>query len=67
MSRGLTISAVIVLVLAAPGCSQWNPNEGIMKAAPGDPAGSASIGTGSVTMLGGVPPEAKAAGIGLGP
>ena len=69
MSRGLTVAGAIALVLTLCACSQFptNTSEGIMKAAPGDPAGSASIGTGSVTMNGGVPIEAKAAGIGLSP
>jgi hypothetical protein len=38
-----------------------------MQAAPGDPAGSANIGTGSVTTNAMIPQEAWSAGIGLGP
>jgi hypothetical protein len=39
----------------------------IMQTAPGDPVGSANIGTGSVTVNSMIPPEAKAAGMGTGP
>jgi hypothetical protein len=40
---------------------------GIMQTDPADPAGSASIGTGSVTSNSMISPEAWSAGIGLGP
>jgi hypothetical protein len=39
----------------------------IMRSVQGDPAGSANIGTGSVTVNSSIPNEAKAAGIGIGP
>ena len=68
MSGRQTMCAVIALAIVMAGCSELERQGGaIMQAAPGDPAGSASIGTGSVTMLGGIPPEAKSAGIGLAP
>jgi hypothetical protein len=58
----------VMLALSAVGCADMqNRDAGIMRAAPGDPAGSANIGTGSVTTNSTIPPEAKAAGIGIGP
>jgi hypothetical protein len=46
---------------------QSRDNGTIMRSVQGDPAGSANIGTGSVTVNSAVPDEAKAAGIGIGP
>ena len=64
MSRILGFALAFLLT----GCSQWTTGgTPIMQTDPADPAGSASIGTGSVTSGGVVPPEAKAAGIGLSP
>ena len=62
-----TIFAIsVLLTFVTAGCAGLG-GAGIMQADPKDPAGSASIGTGSVTSGGEVPYEAKAAGIGLGP
>ena len=62
-----TVFALSILVtLATSGCANWT-GPGIMREDPNDPAGSASIGTGSVTSNSTIPEEAKAAGIGLGP
>jgi hypothetical protein len=62
-----SISAVALLIsLATSACSGLN-GPGIMQTDPADPAGSASIGTGSVTSNSMIPPEAWSAGIGLGP
>ena len=63
----LTRSIVLAAVLAAAGCAGMTGGDGIMRVAPGDPTGSANIGTGSVTTGGTIPAEAKAAGIGLSP
>jgi hypothetical protein len=57
-------SALLALCLA--GCAGMR-GEPIMQTAPGDPVGSANIGTGSVSTNSTIPPEAKAAGMGLGP
>jgi hypothetical protein len=54
------------ITLATTGCGGLS-GAGIMREDPNDPAGSASIGTGSVTSNSTIPPEAWAAGIGLGP
>jgi len=65
-----TFSRVTALVLALLtfGCAGFQSgSQPIMQAAPGDPIGSANIGTGSVTVNASIPPEAKSAGIGLGP
>jgi hypothetical protein len=63
-----TMVVVSVLAFSAAGCADMqNRDAGIMRTAPGDPAGSANIGTGSVTTNSTIPPEAKAAGIGIGP
>jgi hypothetical protein len=68
MIAKLTVAAGVVLAICAAGCSQMpTGGAGIMRADPGDPVGSANIGTGSVTTGSTIPPEAKAAGIGLGP
>jgi hypothetical protein len=68
MSRTLILALSIALAAAVAGCSDMrNARPGIMQTAPGDPVGSANIGTGSVTTGSTVPPEAKAAGIGLSP
>lgn len=56
--------AAALVVLA--GCAQLS-GPGIMQAAPGDPVGSANTGTGSVTVNSMIPPEAKAAGMGISP
>ena len=58
----------VAVALSAVGCAGMQNRDGaIMRAAPGDPVGSANIGTGSVTTNSMIPPEAKAAGIGIGP
>jgi hypothetical protein len=58
----------LVLILVASGCAGLRSgDQAIMQTAPGDPIGSANIGTGSVTVNAGIPPEAKSAGIGLAP
>jgi hypothetical protein len=62
-----TIVVSFTLALSGSGCADMQNSGGIMRAAPGDPVGSANIGTGSVTTNSTVPPEAKAAGIGIGP
>lgn len=68
MFKRATIAMSVTLAFSAAGCADLqNRDGGIMQATPGDPAGSANIGTGSVTINGISPPEAKAAGIGLGP
>ena len=68
MFRIRTILVVSAVALSAVGCAAMQNTDGaIMRGAAGDPAGSANIGTGSVTTNSTVPPEAKAAGIGLGP
>jgi len=56
----------ILMTLATSGCASWS-GPGIMREDPNDPAGSASIGTGSVTSNSSIPGEAWAAGIGLSP
>ncbi|MGZ5094794.1 MAG: hypothetical protein ACXWCY_26550 [Burkholderiales bacterium] len=69
MTKTLTIAFSVTLALSAVGCSgmQSRDNGTIMRSVQGDPAGSANIGTGSVTVNSTVPDEAKAAGIGIGP
>jgi len=58
----------LVLALVTSGCAGFQSGgQAIMQTAPGDPIGSANIGTGSVTVNASIPPEAKSAGIGLGP
>ena len=64
--KSLTLAFSILVTLAITGCTS-SGGPGIAQADPNDPAGSASIGTGSVTSGSTVPPEAKAAGIGIGP
>ena len=66
MSKRLAIRMCVVFSLATAGCAGLDPSTGIMREDPGDPAGSASIGTGSVTTNSTISSEAKAAGIGLG-
>ena len=62
-----TVFAIsLFLTLTATGCAGLS-GPGINQTDPTDPAGSASIGTGSVTSNSTVPYEAKAAGLGLGP
>lgn len=65
MSRTAIAFAIAFSVLSA-GCG-FDTSTGIMRAAPGDPVGSANTGTGSVTVNSMIPPEAKSAGIGIGP
>jgi hypothetical protein len=60
-------TAQFALVASLAGCAGMQGAEPIMQAAPGDPVGSANIGTGSVTVNSMIPPEAKAAGMGTGP
>jgi hypothetical protein len=68
MFAKLTLAAGFTLAICTAGCSQMPAGGGgIMRADPGDPTGSANIGTGSVTTGSTIPPEARAAGIGLGP
>jgi hypothetical protein len=68
MFTKLTLSVSFALAMFAAGCGQMpRGGEAIMQTAPGDPVGSANIGTGSVTTGSTTPHEAKAAGIGLGP
>jgi hypothetical protein len=62
------IAVSVTFALSGAGCADMQNRSGaIMQAAPGDPVGSANIGTGSVTTNSTIPPEAKAAGIGIGP
>ena len=63
MKTAITLSLLVAVIAGCAGMS----GPGIMRADPNDPAGSASIGTGSVTSNSTIPDEAKAAGIGLGP
>jgi hypothetical protein len=67
--KKMTRSIALAAVLLSAGCANWNAGTGtgIMRTEPGDPAGSANIGTGSVTTGATIPQEAKSAGIGLGP
>ena len=68
MWNKLTIVTSAALVLCLTGCAGMQSGGApIMQTTPGDPAGSANIGTGSVTVNSMTPPEAAAAGIGLGP
>ena len=68
MFKTATIALSLSAVLSAAGCSSMQSETGgIMMTVPGDPVGSANIGTGSVTVGSVMPDEAKAAGIGLGP
>ena len=63
-----TMAVSLTLALSGSGCADMqNSAAAIMRAALGDAVGSANIGTGSVTINSTVPPEAKAAGIGIGP
>ena len=64
--KRVALTFSILATLAITGCTSIS-GPGIAQADPNDPAGSASIGTGSVTSGSVVPPEAKAAGIGIGP
>ena len=66
--KTLIRTTILVIAVFASGCGNVGSGSGaIMQADPIDPAGSASIGTGSVTSGSTIPAEAKAAGIGLGP
>jgi len=68
MKKTAMIAFISGLALSAAGCgSMQSGTGGIMMTVPGDPVGSANIGTGSVTVGSVMPDEAKAAGIGLGP
>ena len=66
MSKTMKIALGAALALLITGCAQ-DMGPGIMQTAPGDPIGSANIGTGSVTTGSTIPAEAKSAGIGLAP
>jgi hypothetical protein len=66
MSKTLLVISILITVVTT-GCGGGFSGPGIMQTDPNDPAGSASIGTGSVTSNSTIPEEAKAAGIGLGP
>ena len=62
-----TVFVISLLVtLTTTGCAGLS-GPGINQTDPQDPAGSASIGTGSVTSNSTIPYEAKAAGMGLAP
>jgi hypothetical protein len=66
--KTVTIASSLICALAAGGCNVMQGGAApIMQTAPGDPVGSANIGTGSVTVNSMIPPEAKAAGMGTGP
>jgi hypothetical protein len=68
MLRMTSAIAGLALIVLASGCAGMGKGEGaIMQEAMGDPAGSASIGTGSVTVNSMIAPEAWSAGIGLAP
>ena len=66
MNKKNVLAISVLIALATAGCAGAG-GPGIMKTDPADPAGSASIGTGSVTSNSSIPDEARAAGIGLGP
>ena len=66
--KTLILAMTFSCALCAAGCSNVGGAPGsIMMAVPGDPIGSANIGTGSVTVGSVMPEEAKSAGIGIGP
>jgi hypothetical protein len=65
MSKTLLVISILMTVVTT-GCGGFS-GPGIMQTDPNDPAGSASIGTGSVTSNSTIPEEARAAGIGLAP
>jgi hypothetical protein len=68
MLKILTLAMTLTCALCAAGCGTvGGAPGGIMMAVPGDPIGSANIGTGSVTVGSVMPEEAKSAGIGIGP
>jgi hypothetical protein len=66
MDKKSVFAISLLITLATAGCAGLD-GPGIMQTDPADPAGSASIGTGSVTSNASIPAEARAAGIGLGP
>jgi hypothetical protein len=66
--KRVMIAVSALFAVATAGCSAMQGGAApIMQTAPGDPIGSANIGTGSVTVNSMIPPEAKAAGMGTGP
>jgi hypothetical protein len=66
--KTVTIASSLVFAIAGGGCNVMQGGAApILQTAPGDPVGSANIGTGSVTVNSMIPPEAKAAGMGTGP
>jgi len=68
MFRIVLATAAVALVVLASGCAGMGKGEGaIMQEVMGDPAGSASIGTGSVTVNSTISSEAWTSGIGLAP
>lgn len=68
MSMITKLLVLLAVAVSASGCGNMtSTTDAIMQATPGDPVGSANIGTGSVTVGGVMPEEAKAAGIGIGP
>lgn len=68
MVKTVTIASTLLFAISAAGCGVMQGGAApIMQTAPGDPVGSANIGTGSVTVNSMIPPEAKAAGMGTGP
>ena len=67
MSNRLKSLSVAAIVACIAGCAGTGREDAIMQTAPGDPIGSANIGTGSVTVGASIPAEAKAAGMGLAP
>ena len=66
MNKKSVFALALLASLATTACSGLT-GPGIMQTDPADPAGSASIGTGSVTSNSMIAPEAWSAGIGLGP
>ena len=64
--KRIAVTTSVLIALVTGGCAGMS-GRGIMQIDPNDPAGSASLGTGSVTSNSTIPDEAKAAGIGLGP
>jgi hypothetical protein len=58
MNKSIALFAVAIALTTA-GCVELNPETGIMRAAPGDPVGSANTGTASVTVNGQSAPEMR--------
>ena len=60
----LALALSIFVIVATGGCAL---GPGVTGIDPNDPAGSASVGTGSVTSNSVISEEAKAAGMGVSP